>query len=236
MTKFTDLPRKIRDMIYTLCLKEDRAIFPYEERYRRVKPRAAVPRIALLHVSRSIRAEATIIFYSTNTWLIGPSLSANHHRFFESWESNKHLVRHVVLCVTHYDVPFSLARYLPVDSPYTRIASIENYEILAKAKTVFGKGNISRAICHSMGQILNGLGTLSTLIIEVQDLYPRKFTSRKGALKGMMCSFHERVSSLSASGCTTTVRGLRGGDEVMIVQSKWPFAVTETSPWKLHMW
>lgn len=218
MTNFTDLPREIRDMIYPLCLKEDRAIFPYPERHAPVKALAAPPS-ALLRVSKSIRAEVISILCSINTFQIGPSLSANHVRTFESWESNKHLVRHIKLYVTYYDIPKSAADLYSTESPSRPFASI----------------------CHSMAQILDTLGTLSTLTFEVQDLYLGghylgRGLLREPALKGLMCSFHERVNSLVASGCTITVSGLQDKYEARLVQSKWPFAVTTTSPPKNLMW
>ena len=242
MTTFTDLPPEIRDMIYTLCLVEDREIFPYEERYDPVKATTVMPRTsllqALLHVSKSVSAEAASIFYSKNTWRIGPSLSIYHFRIFKAWKSNKHSVRRVVLHITHYDVPRLALYSLSLADHYGLFEEFGEEEVLAFISRVLGKKGELQSICHSMRQILNDLETLSTLVIEVQDLFlgPDNRTLRPAALRGIMCSFHPLVMSLGASGCTTTIRGLQEEKERMIVQRTWPFAVAETSPPKLHMW
>ena len=61
------LPRKVRDMVYHLCLVVEYVIVPYP-RTNETKFQGSRPCIALLEVSKIIRAEARPILYRHNKW------------------------------------------------------------------------------------------------------------------------------------------------------------------------
>ena len=230
-------------MIYTLCLPKDCEIFPYAEEYAPVKGTAIsmgrdVPITALPIVSKSVSAEATSFLYSRNTWRIGPSLSSNHYRISKSWDSNKHLVRHLVLHVTHYDVPKTPLDYIWSVERAEGFEDCENDVVVAFIHKALTEKGGRQSICRSMRCIFDSLGVLFTLAFEMQDLFlsPTNRTLRLATLRALLCLFQERVVSLGALGCVTTVRGLQDEEEKTIVQGMWPFAVAETSAPKLQMW
>ena len=112
MPKLTDIPREIRDQIYSYCLLVDGENMPYDEYYLVSKKYQAIPpSLSLLRVSKKIRAEAMQILYGKNTWRVGPSapnLDPNCHL----WGSYKNLFRHVIVYFHQFDVnPDSAYRY-----------------------------------------------------------------------------------------------------------------------------
>ncbi|KAI4272829.1 MAG: hypothetical protein LQ337_005045 [Flavoplaca oasis] len=69
---FLRLPAEIRNQIYELCLVVDGTINPYPVHYQdsRVVPEGqSKPSVALLRVSKQIKAEARPIYHGRNTWL-----------------------------------------------------------------------------------------------------------------------------------------------------------------------
>ncbi|KAL9626880.1 MAG: hypothetical protein Q9204_006967 [Flavoplaca sp. TL-2023a] len=69
---FLRLPAEIRNQIYELCLLVDGSINPYPVHYQdsRVVPEGqSKPSVALLRVSKQIKAEARPIYHGRNTWL-----------------------------------------------------------------------------------------------------------------------------------------------------------------------
>lgn len=93
-------------------------------------------------------------------------------------------------------------------------------------------------ICLSMRQLLERVNALSTLILDVHILFPllEEESFRKVALVATLYTLEELTTSLNRSGCAVTVRGLRGEEELRIVQMMLPFAKTETVVAKQTMW
>ncbi|KAL8643853.1 MAG: hypothetical protein Q9226_008079 [Calogaya cf. arnoldii] len=69
---FLRLPGELRNQIYELCLVVDGTINPYPAQYQDnlIVPKGqSKPSVALLRVSKLVKAEAQPILYGRNTWL-----------------------------------------------------------------------------------------------------------------------------------------------------------------------
>ena len=101
-------------MIYNLCLITDKVIVPYKEFYPldRVKDlgfRDDMPTVALLGVSKLVRAEAAEVLYKKNTWRItseAPFFHKSNDKVDWFWNRRPELFKAVNLVFDQRDIDF----------------------------------------------------------------------------------------------------------------------------------
>lgn len=72
VSRFLELPRELRNMIYDLAMRVDGVLAPYAARddVHFMDACSQAPNVALRRVNRQIREEATICMLKVNTWRI----------------------------------------------------------------------------------------------------------------------------------------------------------------------
>ncbi len=72
VSRFFELPREIRDMIYDLAMRVDGVLAPYaaEDDIHFMDTGGQAPNVALFRVNKQIRQEATLCMMKVNKWRI----------------------------------------------------------------------------------------------------------------------------------------------------------------------
>ena len=137
----------------------------------------------------------------------------------------------MALHITDYDVSMEDIEQL-CQCNYDPVPDSAILDLIARIRAAMN--DQGRKICLSLRQFLERINVLSTLILDIHNLYlgwvPPPY--RLVALIAVLCKLEALAKSLSLSGCAVTVRNLRTQEEVEVVHRIWPFAKRETSTYR----
>lgn len=234
MPGLLDLSREVREKIFAHCLAVHGDFLPFEEYYPvNEKDQARLPDLALLSVSKTIRAEAIHAFYGVNSLRIGPSRTFVDGVNLFNQGSNQinplrqyHEFRRVVLYFDQFDIDRA--------SAYERVRyeGIANHQAdQTDGKRTKAAHKIMTAAMHntwsSKRASLKDLMELSSLVLDVDRLACLLGCHRYEPLQEILREFDQCARFLYRKGCRVTVKGLHEDSEVKLVQRTWRFATAQ---------